>query len=99
MVLVKTEFGKIIGGFNPFGWKSSLNDKWFSDHEKKSFLFSVDLKRKMQLINPEFAIYNQVEWGPSFGYDLCLANECNIRRRNYSGFPDNYGFASEPYVD
>jgi hypothetical protein len=49
-VLAKTEFGKIIGGYTPIPWRSTANTL-HSDVRCESFLFSLSLKQKMNLID------------------------------------------------
>jgi hypothetical protein len=49
-VIVKTEFNKIIGGYTPIPWKSTANTL-HSDIRKDSFLFSLSLKQKMNLVD------------------------------------------------
>jgi hypothetical protein len=41
LVVAKTEFGKVIGGYTPYAWNTSTN--YVIDNEKRCFLFSVDL--------------------------------------------------------
>ena len=44
LVLVRTEFGKTIGGFTHYPW--GFGSGKFDDFSKKSFLFSLDRKEK-----------------------------------------------------
>ena len=45
LVLVETEFGKVIGGFSALAWKSNKK-QWVADKEKVSFLFSLSLNER-----------------------------------------------------
>ena len=50
LVIIKTEFSKIIGGFNRLGWNSKLHNQWSPDPDKNCFLFSLNLKIKIDLV-------------------------------------------------
>ena len=96
LVLVKTEFGKVIGGFNSMGWKDS-SGQWAADTGKKCFIFSVTLRQKMDSIQPEYAIANNRQWGPCFG-DIQLSDKCNINKDSWLNFPTYYNFPAKPYI-
>lgn len=57
------------------------NGSYETDNLKMSFLLQIDLKEKMTLKKPEYAIYNHSDMGPIFGAgaDLCIADCCNKR--------------------
>jgi len=42
-VIVRTEFGKTIGGYTPLKWNAMTDGNYVPDLHKDSFLFSVDL--------------------------------------------------------
>jgi hypothetical protein len=79
IVIVKTEFNKTIGGFTPIPWKSTANTL-HSDVKSESFLFSLSLKQKMSLIDEKSAIFNSVNFGPTFGAgaDLAICHNGNV---------------------
>ncbi len=103
LVLVKTQFGKVIGGYNPYGWSSEMHGKFTVDQQKKCFLFSVDLKQKMDIVNTNYAVYNSKTWGPTFGCsivcDLYLSDACNANKGSHSYFPNSYNFTAKPYAN
>ena len=92
LTLVKTEFNKIIGGYTPIPWNSTTNTM-HPDLRKESFLFSVSLKEKMILFQPQTAIFNSSEFGPTFGSgaDLAICHNANIQKTSYAEFPYSYG--------
>lgn len=96
LVLVKTEFGKVVGGFNSIGWKDS--NGYSADNQKKCFIFSVTLRQKIYLIKPEYAILNNRQYGPLFGRDIQLSDKCNTNKNSYLGFPFSYNFTAKPYT-
>jgi hypothetical protein len=44
--IIKTEFGKLIGGFTPLKW----NNKHGRDRSNKTFLLSISMKEKLEHI-------------------------------------------------
>ena len=44
LVLIKTEFGKVIGGFTHYPWTSDEDGEFVHDEAKKAFIFSMDMK-------------------------------------------------------
>ncbi len=101
LVLVKTQFGKVIGGYNPYGWSSEMNGNYTVDQQKKCFLFSVDLKQKMDIVDINKAAYNSKTYGPTFGggHDLYLSDACNANKNSRSTFPYSYNFTAKPYTN
>jgi hypothetical protein len=45
LTLVENEYGKKLGGYTPLVWNKEKKN-WSVDKEKKTFVFSVDLKEK-----------------------------------------------------
>lgn len=43
LTLIKTEYGKVIGGYTPLSWNSS-EKHWAADKSIESFIFSVDMR-------------------------------------------------------
>ena len=95
LVLVKTHFNKIIGGYTPKIWKTSSTKNEFeyvNDDTNSSFLFSVTLQEKYELKIKSHAICNSLTKGPKFGggHDLEIENNCNTQYNNYSGIGHSY---------
>ena len=80
MVLVKTEFGKIIGGYTPIPWKS--NGRYEKDVELKTFIFSLTHGDKFKLINRDKALFFDDNYGPIFGdrSDLLISDKANTNK-------------------
>ncbi len=55
MILIKTEYDKIIGGYTSIAWNSE--NKATADLSLSSFLFLLTNNHKMTLKNKENAIY------------------------------------------
>lgn len=47
VTLVKTEFGKIIGGFSKYSWNTVGDGQYVKDGSRNTFLFSLSLKKKI----------------------------------------------------
>ena len=101
VTLVKTQFGKIIGGYTPLTWQPSQDDQWCCDENCESFLFSISLNEKYPLKEDEkdFAICNYMEDGPRFGYgkDLRIGDCANSNDESYFDFPTSYNEVNEKY--
>jgi len=66
LTLVKTKKDKIFGGFTPLNWKNDINNPGKIDNSNQTFLFSLNLMRKYDLINKNNSAINTSE-GPCFG--------------------------------
>ena len=68
LTIIKTTNNKIFGGFTPLNWESSGNGENKYDKSNQTFLFSLDLIKKFDMINAEkAAIYCNKNNGPYFG--------------------------------
>jgi hypothetical protein len=92
LTIIKVKYNSyIFGGFTTIDWESSV--QWKSD--PKAFIFSLTNKDNKPLkmnIDPYMhhrAIECHSEFGPTFGYDIRIANNANTRMEGYS----NLGFA------
>ena len=68
ITIIKTTNNKIFGGFTPLNWESSGNGENKYDKSNQTFLFSLDLMKKFDMINAKKeAIYCSKNNGPYFG--------------------------------
>jgi hypothetical protein len=76
--VLRNEFSKVIGGYTPLVWKSTTGTM-HADVSKESFLFSLSLKQKMDIVDPKSAIFNYSIYGPCFGAgsDLAIFSEAD----------------------
>ena len=60
----------------------------------------VDLKQKMTLTQPQYAIRCNSTYGPIFGYgnDIVISDKCDAYSQSCANFPHSYNFASKPYA-
>jgi hypothetical protein len=81
----------VIGGYTPLPWKSTTGTM-HADSSKESFLFSLTLKQKMDLIDLKCAIFNYSLYGPCFGAgsDLAIFPQADSEPNSYSDFPYSY---------
>jgi len=98
MISSVTEFGKTIGGYTPLKWSTA--GAWTNDTTKNSFLLSLDLRQKMTLIIPQYAINCNSNYGSTFGggADIFIADKCNQNQSSYANFPHSYNYSSKPYT-
>lgn len=99
VTIVKTEHGKIIGGYTKYPW--TYNGGSTDNEKKETFLFSLSLKEKMLPLAGNNLIYSHINYGPIFGNtqarslfgssqlqsDLCLSDRCNIESNSNFNFP------------
>ena len=71
-------------------WGSIANNKYGVDENRRGFLLSLDMRKKMELKNKEFAIMNSQEEGPIFGEDIRIKDYCNSDHKSYAKFPTDY---------
>ena len=89
LVLIKTEFGRVIGGYTPVPWNSSKKH-WTADKSLESFIFSIDMRERFGLNLAQFAIAFNPEKGPIFGCcDICIIDKSNVEKSN-AEFPISY---------
>ena len=95
-MLVRTEFGKTIGGFTHYPWLPG-NPGYTKDAGRKAFVFSVDMKEKFVPQGDNYLICNFDCYGPVFGgktgCDIYIADGCNNSRNSYGNFPSMYNRA------
>lgn len=89
LVLLETEYGRVLGGYTPLVWNSSKKH-WAADKSLSSFIFSVDMREKFNLNLAQFAIACNPEKGPIFGCcDICIVDASNVEKSN-AEFPISY---------
>ena len=95
VVLVRTEFGKTIGGYTHYPWKpvGSIGE-WFDDSKRRAFLFSLDMRQKFVPQEDENLICCHGDYGPIFGsgHDIYIADDCNSNKDSYA-YPYTYNRA------
>lgn len=90
VVLVRTEFGKTIGGFSHYPWASPFFSSFLNDADRRCFLFSLDLKAKFVPHDDKKLINQDKSSGPSFGNgDLRISDKCNSKSSS-TDFPSTY---------
>ena len=89
LVLIRTQFGKTIGGYTHYPWDQS--NSWLSDSGRRACIFSLDLMEKFVPQGNDKLIYRSSGYGPRFGggSDIFICDNCNT---NNSGayFPVTY---------
>ena len=86
---VKSEFGKVFGGYASVSWTSQHPDKGKVD--PKAFIFSLTHKTKhVQHTNLNMAVCADKECNVRFSGDIVLKDECNVNNRSYSNLGQSY---------
>ena len=87
LVLVRSSYDKLFGGYaseswHLKGWKSA----------PKSFVFSLD-RQKKHSNNDGNSIYGRLNFGPEFGNDLVLTDECHINLLSHLELGKHYAYS------
>ena len=90
IVLIKSNYGKIFGGYTKSKWSS--NDNWVNDDSRSSFIFSVQHSTKHKLKHSKNAIFSGKSHGPIFGkgYDIYISNNCNLNTNSFCNLGNSY---------
>jgi chromosome segregation ATPase len=95
LVVVLTEFNRLIGGFTPLAWQRPRDThEYMKDETKRTFLYSLTAGKKYRLMKPNYAVCNARELGPIFGggSDLEIVSDCNRFVNNYSHIGHSFEF-------
>jgi hypothetical protein len=95
LVIVRSEFNKVFGGFASVSWQSSSSNSGYQSDDH-SILFSFDLKKVFPL-KPEKkgnALYFNSSYGPIFGSggDLYISSNCNNNTSSAMSINSAYSF-------
>lgn len=91
LVIIKSNFGNIFGGFASHPWQWPDKGQFVEDPD--AFLYSLTYHTKhKQIKNNEYALYLSRIHGPVFGtgFDLCVKDECNRKFQNYCRLGNSY---------
>jgi hypothetical protein len=91
LVLVKTQFGKTIGGYSHCRW-NAVSNNWVHDEGRRAFLLSFDQAEKYVPQRGGYLIQCHPSHGPAFGvgHDLYIADDCNANSCSHANFPSTY---------
>ena len=93
LVVVRTNFGKTLGGYTPVPWKSvAYPGEVVADGSGTSFMFSCDLKERFALKNKDHSITCHSDAGPCFGGFYCdlVLTDGSEKDRCWVNFPRSY---------
>ena len=93
MVLVRTEYGKTMGGYTHYKWNHVTNCTWVDDAARRAFLLQLDIHEKMPAVQDNRLIKCNSSHGPYFGAgatDLYLSDNCGSNQGSYGKFPSTY---------
>ena len=84
LVLEKTQFDKVIGGFNAQKWNEVASNY---SYDSKTFIFSLSLKQKLTNQTNQKSIYCYTGYGPTFGagWDMAICDKADSNASSYSG--------------
>ena len=87
LCLFKSEHNNVFGGFSDKSWFSKITFKF----SKKSFLFSMEYKKKLNSFrNFKRSLFFSEKNGPSFGEDLMIGDKANEKKSSRSFLGRSY---------
>jgi len=94
LIILRNNFGKIIGGFTSIAWKTPVNSiDFLEDPSKSGFLFSVSLGKKYELKENAIAVCHSFGCGPIFGLnDLEIVENAHKNHNYFSNIGTSYNF-------
>lgn len=99
LIIAKTNFGKIIGGFTPIPWENPNEPYvYVEDLAGNTFLFSCDNFEKFELKNKQYAVCLSQAHGPIFGggSDFEIVDGCNLNYNKCSNIGHSYCCSRSP---
>ena len=96
LTLIKSESGRIFGGYQSKPRISPPVGDWKSSDDKSAFIFSVSDQKKFPVSNSKKAIQDIDSFGPTFGnFDILIYDNCNLTSQNRTDFGDSYSIPDE----
>jgi hypothetical protein len=99
LTIIKTEFGKLAGGFSTVPWRSTPGWEYETDETEQTFIFGLSKNLRKIKLTPckkKFMLGMHREYGPSFGDDLVIYDHANVSKGCWSNFPDCYQCETKP---
>jgi hypothetical protein len=88
LTIIKTTTGFIFGGYTSQAWTSPQNSQYKRDPHAFLFTFKNPFNKPMKLkvIDPNYAVYHDYSYGPTFGWwhDLYVCDDSNLKKSSYS---------------
>ena len=97
-VIAVTNYDMVIGGYTPLAWEHTDEHMYVRDESEKSFLFNINRKEKLKIINIDHAICLSPDSGPIFGggSDLEIVDNCNVEYNKFFRIGHSYDYEDTP---
>ena len=91
LTLIRTEFGKTIGAYSHYEWKSE-GGNYVHNSRRRACIFSLDMMEKFVPQGDGNLIFRHKDYGPTFGsgHDIRISDGCNNNNDSYANFPHTY---------
>ena len=93
ITIIKTTSNSVFGGFTSTSWSS--NNDW--NYDANAFIFSLRRegkpnKQRLNVTQPEYAVYSNAMYGPTFGggYDIYVSENSNSNEYSWSNLGNSY---------
>lgn len=99
LIIAKTNYGKLIGGFTPLAWNVPDKEfKYLTDDTKKTFIFSCNNGAKYDLLLNEYAVCLSQTNGPIFGggSDFEIVDNCNVKYNESCNIGHTFNYKKAP---
>ena len=90
LTLLVTHFGKTIGGYSHYEWKS--DGSYVNNSGRRVCIFSLDMMEKFVPQGDEKLIYRRKDYGPTFGggNDIRIYDGCKDNNSSNANFPTTF---------
>ena len=97
-MIAVTNYDMVIGGYTPLAWEHTDEHMYVRDESEKSFLFNINRKEKLKIINIDHAICLSPDSGPIFGggSDLEIVDNCNVEYNKFFRIGHSYDYEDTP---
>ncbi len=100
VTIIKTTSDSVFGGFTSASWSS------YNGYDANAFIFSLRRsgsanKERLKVTNPDYALFSDNSYGPTFGSDIYVTDYSNQNNYSYSylgssyQLPNNLTYVSE----
>jgi hypothetical protein len=93
VTIIENNQNHVFGGYTAAEWKNDEDYGWISD--SNAFIFSlrrngISNDQKFKIIDQKHSILGHAAYGPSFGHDILIENDSNIKTGSFCNLGNHY---------